>query len=209
MKLLYFLNKKLRDLSLFQIFEVHFIVLIIFSLPSYYYLKNQSKVQEKNFIGRKSKIRLKVKHFNAERFLGKFESLASKNSILILDSKLFDFSLDVNLRTKNYSFLSFLRKSQKINKHILLSKINFTRQNNFYMLRLHYKYSMHKIFYKRRKQTLKLFAILANYVKINQIWYKIGSKIQGYKISKKNNNEVVLSKKGKNILLRIFNEFAN
>jgi len=209
MKLLYFLNKKLRDLSLFQIFEIYFIIFIIFSLPYYYYQKNQSKIQSIIYTKTKSQVGLKIKHFNAEEFLTKLENLASKNSILILDSKLFDSSLNISLRAQDYAFIRFLRKSQKLNRHILLSKINFIRQDNFYLLKLHYKYSLQKILYKRRKRTFELYAILANYAKINKTWYKIGSKIQGYKITKNGNNKVILRKKGKNILLRIFDGLEN
>ena len=53
----------------------------------------------------------------------------------------------------------------------------------------------------KHRNILRLYGILNNKVKINKKWYKIGSKIDGYKLVKVKNSSVVLKKKRKKIEL--------
>ena len=46
-------------------------------------------------------------------------------------------------------------------------------------------------------KNIAIYAVFQNKININGHWYKIGDVIDGYKIIKINNNEVVMKKKGK------------
>ena len=53
----------------------------------------------------------------------------------------------------------------------------------------------------KHRNILRLYGILNNKVKINKKWYKIGSKIDGYRLVKIKNSSVVLKKKRKKLEL--------
>ncbi len=52
---------------------------------------------------------------------------------------------------------------------------------------------------KRKRIVLKLYGIIDNKVNINKKWYKINSKVYGYKLIKISNNSVVLKYKKKKL----------
>jgi len=56
---------------------------------------------------------------------------------------------------------------------------------------------------KKASKKLQLLAIFNNRAFINSKWYKEGDKIGGYKVQKIKDTFVILSKKGKTIILRI------
>ena len=228
--MLTYINNKFVNSSLKTKVELYILPLMILYLL--YYFSSSLFVVEKPFVV-KNKINLeeyKNKKFQGSflDFFSNIEEKAKQNNIQILSLNNKKNIVELKIQSPKEKLSLFIKQIENINKFTKITFITMydKKDSNKYLFDL--KIDLNKFYIKRiekekiisqkilpkpeeiktkkieiAKDNYELKAIIAEYVLVNDIWFKQGEYINGFKVDEIKRNSIVLENKNKDKKIRL------
>ena len=228
--MLTYINNKFVNSSLKTKVELYILPLMILYLL--YYFSSSLFVVEKPFVV-KNKINLeeyKNKKFQGSflDFFSNIEEKAKENNIQILSLNNKKNIVELKIQSPKEKLPLFIKQIENINKFTKITFITMydKKDSNKYLFDL--KIDLNKFYIKRIekekiisqkilpkpeeiktkkieivKDNYELKAIIAEYVLVNDIWFKQGEYINGFKVDEIKRNSIVLENKNKDKKIRL------
>ena len=228
--MLTYINNKFVNSSLKTKVELYILPLMILYLL--YYFSSSLFVVEKPFVV-KNKINLeeyKNKKFQGSflDFFSNIEEKAKQNNIQILSLNNKQNIVELKIQSPKEKLSLFIKQIENINKFTKITFITMydKKDSNKYLFDL--KIDLNKFYIKRiekekiisqkilpkaeeiktkkieiAKDNYELKAIIAEYVLVNDIWFKQGEYINGFKVDEIKRNSIVLENKNKDKKIRL------
>ena len=228
--MLTYINNKFVNSSLKTKVELYLLPLMILYLL--YYFSSSLFVVEKPFVV-KNKINLeeyKNKKFQGSflDFFSNIEDNAKQNNIQILSLNNKNNIVELKIQSPKEKLSLFIKQIENINKFTKITFITMydKKDSNKYLFDL--KIDLNKFYIKRIekekiisqkilpkpeeiktkkieivKDNYELKAIIAEYVLVNDIWFKQGEYINGFKVDEIKRNSIVLENKNKDKKIRL------
>lgn len=202
------IDKKTINISKKIKFQLLLLPLLITYLMVYFI--NEKFAYKENNIENKFDFETKIFKDSYLELIREIEGFCLKNKIKIIHISNKNTTLNITAKSSLTKFKKLIYKLETINDFSNIHSLHLNKSKSFiYKIELSFeKYYLKSILTnnektKKKREPLKLKAIIANFVLINNKWLKINEFIDDYEIIEIGSSYVKLKKDSKNLLLKV------